>query len=585
MPSASPDVESLRRQLNELLAEEKQHTVELRKAIDDKESLSERLEAASYRYMTAEKKLDRAKSSQVLKLEKAAMMGSSAEASSPTTSKKAATPKREQSEVNGEPENAAASAETEAARREAVAIADQRKAQLDEIEQDNERLTNELSAARTKLASLTDDDYAETSLFRTVKSQYEDVVNRVNDLEASSTTLRQENQRLQSERTSYRSVIDDEHRNTTIETETQLARTENDLSRIRVQRDDLQAELTVRKTAEDTRRISTEQTKQLVAARDARISALESEVERLRLQNGESPTPDSNLDELDTDSLKNKLRTLQAQHELLGNELASMASAWRKAQSLASQKVQEISDFEEQISRLNMEKTKANQKYFDAMKTKDLQQNELKAVKNQNLRSSEIVTQLKDTEGRTRELVANLERQVVEAKEELVGLEKQYKGLEQKHKDLALTGAGVSKQIEDYKTLIAGKDREILEAKKAKRETEEDAEKTKVRLEDATKQLDILKKSTSSAAGGSGGEANWRVSGCLTMYELKSFANERNRKSPSAPFATRTSVIRSSSCAATSSVGVALTISFPTGVASVPAAAGPSGMAIICTSS
>ena len=80
----------MRRQLNELLAREKEHAVDLRKAIDDKDSLSDRLEAASYRYMMAEKKLDRAKSAQVQKLERAAMMGGNGEASSPTTSRRPA---------------------------------------------------------------------------------------------------------------------------------------------------------------------------------------------------------------------------------------------------------------------------------------------------------------------------------------------------------------------------------------------------------------------------------------------------------------------------------------------------------------
>ncbi len=221
LPSASPDVEGLRKQLNELLAREKEHAVDLRKALDDKESLSERLEAASYRYIAAEKKLDRTKSAQVQKMERAAN-GGNAEVASPTTSKKGLTPKIEQTEVNGDVESGIASAEAEAARKEAVAAAEKQKAQLEEIESENERLTNELSAARMKLATLSDDDYAETALFKTIRAQFEDTVKRVNDLEATNIQLREEAQKLHAERTAYRSVVDEEHRTSNMEIETPL---------------------------------------------------------------------------------------------------------------------------------------------------------------------------------------------------------------------------------------------------------------------------------------------------------------------------------------------------------------------------
>lgn len=521
LPSASPDVEELRGKLNDYLAREKEHAVELRKALDDKDSLSERLEAASYRYMTAEKKLDRAKSSQVLKLEKAAMASSAPDASSPTTSKKATTPKVEQPEVNGDLENGVATAEAETARREAIATADQRKVQLDEIEVENERLTNELSAARTKLASLSDDDYAETALFKTIRTQYDDAIKRVNDLEATNIQLRQEAQKLHSERTTYRSAVDNENRSESIETETQLARTENDLSRVRGLRDDLQAELNVRKSAEDNRRVAGDQSKELAAARDSRISALESEVDRLKLQLGESPAPDSNLDDLDVDTLKTKLRTLEGQYSLLSNELPSMEAAWKKTQVLASKKVQEIADFEEQIARLSAEKTKANQKFFDAMKAKDLQFNELKTLKTQNARSSEIVTQLKDTDAKTRELVANLERQLAESKENLTGLEQQHRLLEQKHRDAMLLSDGFKKQIEEMKTLVTAKDKDSLAVAKARREVEEELEKCKARLEDTKKQFETLKKARVVAS--SGDSDAWRVCFSISLFLKQCF--------------------------------------------------------------
>ncbi|KAK3717232.1 E3 ubiquitin-protein ligase bre1 [Vermiconidia calcicola] len=519
LPSASPEVEDLRRQLNEVLAREKEHAVDLRKAIDEKGSLSDRLEQASYRYMTAEKKLDRAKSAQVLKLEKAAMMGGNGEASSPTTSKKSGTPKREHSEVNGELENGVATAEAENARKEAIAAAEKQKAQLEEIESENERLTNELSAARTKLASLSDDDYAETALFKTFRSQYDDTIKRVNDLEATNIQLREEAQKLHAERTSYRSAVDNEHRANNTDIEAQIARAENDLARIRNQRDEFQAELTIRRTAEDNRRISADQSKELAAARDSRISALESEVERLKLSLGESAPPEGDLDHFEVDTLKNKLRTMESQYALLSNELPSMEAAWKKTQVLASKKVEEIASWEETIARLGAEKAKADQKYFATMKARDMQTNELRVLKSQNARSSEIVSQLKDTEGKTRELVANLERQVAESMENLTKIELQHRVLEQKHKEASISSEGLKKQIDEMKTLVSAKDKEVLGTSKAKREAEVELEKCRVRLEETKAQFDALKKAKVAHSGG--GEDDWRL---RQRFDLESVA-------------------------------------------------------------
>lgn len=514
LPAASVDVENLRGRLNEYLAKEKEHAVELRRTIDEKDSLYERLEQAMGRYMTAERKLDRAKSQQVMKLERQATTGGSGDNASPTTSKAATLPKKEHSETNGELENGIASAEAEAARREAIAAAEKQKAQLDEIETENERLTNELSAARTKLASLSDDDYAETSLFKTLKSKYEDLVKRVNDLEATNTHLREEAQKFHAERTAFRNQMDEENRNQTSDIEAANARAETDLARIRHARDQLTSEMAILKSAEEKSNLSVAQAKELADAKDARISALESNVKRLELQLGEMPADLGDLDSLDVDALKSKLRALDGQYSALSNELPALEAAWKKSQALASKKLDEIAGWEDQIGRLSAEKAKADQKYFAAMKAKDMRDAELRSLRGQNARSSEIVSQLKEGEARTKELCINYERQLAEAKENLVKLENASRSAEQKLKDTALSAEGLKKSVEDLRTIISGKDKESLAAGKAKRQAEEELEKCKARLDDVRKQMDTLRKSRAEANATSSDD--WRVSSNAT---------------------------------------------------------------------
>ncbi|KAK3074646.1 E3 ubiquitin-protein ligase bre1, partial [Teratosphaeriaceae sp. CCFEE 6253] len=130
--SWSPEAEELRRQFNEVLAKEKEQAVELRSSLDDQLSLKTKWEAAVERYMVAEKKLDRAKSLQVLKVERQAMMGGNGEASSPTITKKAGTPVKSEHETNGELSNSVSGAGSEISMKEMLAVVEKQKTQVEE---------------------------------------------------------------------------------------------------------------------------------------------------------------------------------------------------------------------------------------------------------------------------------------------------------------------------------------------------------------------------------------------------------------------------------------------------------------------
>ncbi|OQO03656.1 hypothetical protein B0A48_10321 [Cryoendolithus antarcticus] len=509
IPTASPEVCDLQSQLASILASEKSAIAAYQQANTEMAGLNQRLETASMRYIKAEKQVERAKSVQVQKLERQAMTGGTAEAS---VSAKSETPKREHSETNGELENGVASEEAEAARKEATALAELRKKQLEEMETENERLTTALSAARTKISTLSDDDYAETALFKTFKSQHEEVIKRVNDLEATNVQLREEAQKLQAERTSYRMQIDEEDRNNTIETESQIARCEVDLARIRHSRDELTSELAIRKSGEEDRRASLEQARELAVAHEHRIQSLESEVERLKLQLQDAPTMNGEAEDLDNDALKSKLHSLQSAYDMLNKEIPSLEEAYKKTNNLASKKYTELLNSEELVARLNAEKVKAEQKYFGAMKAKEAREQELRILKSQNTRSGEIISSLKDTDGKSRELVAGLERQVAEAKEGTTKLETQYRAVEQRAKDATTLKEGLAKQVDDLKKLVESKDADSLTAAKARRSAEEALEIATTQLESSKAEFDAFRKSSlkSSASGGEGDDI-WRA--------------------------------------------------------------------------
>ncbi len=60
--SYTPEVMQLQKRISQLLAAEKDHAAELQKSQAERDEMEERLETAAARYMTAERKIDRAKS-------------------------------------------------------------------------------------------------------------------------------------------------------------------------------------------------------------------------------------------------------------------------------------------------------------------------------------------------------------------------------------------------------------------------------------------------------------------------------------------------------------------------------------------
>ena len=578
LPAAEPEVRSLQERLSALLATEKAHVIESQRIIGERDQLSERLEQASYRYLLAEKKLDRAKSAQVQKLERQATMGGISESSSSTEKKSA---KNEVTETNGDVDSAVHAA-AETARREALAASEKRKLQTEQLEAENKQLTEELTSAKVRLTSLSDEDYAKTDLYKLLKSQHEDVIKRVNDLEATNLQLREEAQKLQAERTSYRNNMEEESQTNTTDLESQLARAESDLARIRNARDELSAELSVRKGSQEQSQVASDSIRELAAARETRIAALESEVERLRLQIGESTaaSTDEALQSMSIEELRSKLKTLENQHLLLNNELPSMEAAWKKTKSLAERKVSEITEWEEQRTRINAEKAKADQKYFAAMKAKEARENELRTLKAQNAKSSEIVTQLKDAENNSRTLIINLEKQISESKESLTSISQQNRTMQQKLSEGNITLEKLRTQITDMKKLVVSKDAASSAAASAKRQAEVELEEVKVRLEDTKKSLDNMKRK------GSGRESesdDWRVSAALPHLNYHKLMT--SRKSPFVLFATLTYATPSSNYAATPSAKAVFRISSPIDLGNAHRAVKHSAMQITCPSS
>ncbi|PGH02690.1 E3 ubiquitin-protein ligase bre1 [Helicocarpus griseus UAMH5409] len=486
--NASPEVTDLQGQLAKKLAEEKVAIAELEKSLTEKQQLEERLDAASLRYMVAEKKIDRARSMTVARLEKQYILGAQRPGGDTSSMKR-----EDSSSSNGVGDSSERVAELQEARNRATAVSEKQKEQLEKLEAENSKLLTQVTELNFKFSKLSDEDYAHTDLFKQLKSQHEDVIKRINHLEATNVQLREEAEKLQAERTAYRIQIENESQAAVGEKEAQLAKTESDLARIRNARDELLADQQMRKAAQEQERTSISQTKELLEAKESRISSLESEIQRLKLQIDGVKETDPATDELPLEELRVKYQTLDKQYELLNTELASMQTAFRKTSKLASQKIADLGALEEKVQRLTAEKSKADQKYFAAMKSKEARDAELRSLRIQNMKSSDIVSQLKDSETTTRSLVSNVEKQLTETKETLTNTLSQYHTARQQLSEADIVIQGLNSQVAELKKQMVTKDSTLSSATSACRKAENEVEGLKSTLADTKKSLENWK--------------------------------------------------------------------------------------------
>lgn len=503
--SIDPSVSKLESKVSGLLAAQKEYLFKLDRLSSEKDQLSEQLNAATLRYFKAEKKLDRAKSSQVQKLEQQAF----ANATRPSASGDAGA---ESGEINGN------SGEILLKYEEATAAATKQKEQLDAILAEIKTLQDENSTLKAKRDNLTDEDFIRTDVFKQFKNQNEDLIKRINTLEATNKQLREEAEKLQAERSAFRSQLEADANQVTQELEAEIMSRDQDLARVRSARDELLAENTQSKARLEQERGSMEQIKDLASAKDDRITALELELSRLT-SSGEQGKLNPDDENLTVDELRLKYRKLQQDFDSINLELPAIEKAYKKMKELAHRKAMDSSAMEERMTILIAEKSKADQKYFAARKDADTRNNEIRSLRHQNSKSSEIIAQLKELEMQNRTLLSNLEKQLADLKQANASLVNENKKAEATSLEAVRRTDSLSKQVNDLTNLVKSKDAASAVVRERNTMQETEVEKLKVRIEHVQKDRDSWK--NKALSNSSEEEEMLRVS---LLYVMISFA-------------------------------------------------------------
>ncbi|KAK7446204.1 BRE1 E3 ubiquitin ligase [Colletotrichum acutatum] len=477
----TPNIADLETRVNSLLAQQKEYLVKLDRAQQENEQLSEDLNKASLRFFKAEKRMDRLKSAQVQKLEQQFIASAKPTIAAGENGQDAA-------EANGNAAEALLKFE------EASAVVNKQKEQLESAQADIKTLQEENSALKARREGLTDEDFIRTDVFKQFKNQNEDLIKRVNHLEATNKQLREEAEKLHSERTAFRTKLHDEAQTITSDLERQVEERDADLTRIRAARDEWYAKANMLETREKEEKQALQHLKELTGAQEDRIASLELELQRLKPEDQPMADPDPELESMPADELISKYKKLQQDFESINKELPALQQAYKRSMGLAQKKVMEYTVLEDRAAAALAEKQKVDQKYFAVKKDADMRDRELGVLRSQNRKSSEIVAQLKEVEAQNRILISNLEKQLSDLKQANAAMAAEHKKMESSSSDAARRVDSYKNQIGELTSLVKSRDAAMAAARERTTTQEADVERLKVRADMMQKEKDEWKR-------------------------------------------------------------------------------------------
>ncbi|TGZ81085.1 E3 ubiquitin-protein ligase bre1 [Ascodesmis nigricans] len=489
LKSESERIDDLQQRIRQLLIHEKANKVEISRLEKELEGANTRLAEATVKYLTAEKKADRLRSQTVAKIERQARASSTTEVKDE--------PDKDHSERDKDASAKATEghlAEVELARKEAQVVVNKQKDELAKQQNEIVRLSEQVTSYTVKLARLTEEDISGTDAYKNLKVRLEDLAARYNHLEATNKELTERAAELESERSAFKDKLLEEQEKAILETQMQLSKTEQDLARIRSARDELLQDVALRKAREEQKFSTIKEANELAQVRAMRIESLEQDIERLKTLLDQDGSATAEVAEMDLEQLRQKYDKLEKSYNILTQELPALEQTYKKAHELATKKVDLHNETLAKINRVMGEKNKADSKYFAAMKAKESLQNETRAVRNQNAKSTEIITQLKEAEKRVRELVHNLEKQVAEYKSINQAMVLKHKEVQTRITEQANTIDSLKLQVGELGNSLRSRDTALAKEVSARREAEIDVEKFKTRAKELERALDNINK-------------------------------------------------------------------------------------------
>lgn len=205
------------------------------------------------------------------------------------------------------------------------------------------------------------------------------------------------------------------------ELQKQIRLRDADVVRLRGQRDDLNAELLERRARENVKFTQVDEAKALMARKEEQVAVLQSQATRLKTElaalrgdaasvqaSGAAPVPP----QADAASLRLQLQAASASSAALCDEVDRLSAAYEELEKQAEVRLAGLAKLEDKVLRLTTEKSKADSKYFAAMRAKDALEAEKRALARSAERQTKVIERYMDTE-------KGLQAQLVQAEKEV----------------------------------------------------------------------------------------------------------------------------------------------------------------------
>lgn len=204
--------------------------------------------------------------------------------------------------------------------------------------------------------------------------------------------------------------------------------------------------------------------------------------------------------------LQRELATSQESTTALCDELDKIGEAYSESQKVATTRIVEVARLEDKIMRLTAEKSKADQKYFSAMRNNESIENEVKVSMRNLERQNKVIETFKEMEKSFQLQTQKSEAEIVQlrgliAKQNNDMLEVQRDAQSIKQREERSTAASISSKEEAMRRTS-----EYLEESKGRQQIQEQCDKLQRELDKCKKQLAMSGASMgSSKKKGSGG--------------------------------------------------------------------------------
>lgn len=256
--------------------------------------------------------------------------------------------------------------------------------QLNDLSKKHHKSSEDCLELASRLSSLSTKDLQISPIYSNLVQQNKKLNEQLDELSKVQSLTNGKLTDLELSRSHYKKLIDETFKLENDNLKQQINRTETDLVRIRTSRDELLLKNTILKSQIENNNLI-EELQKLINIQKIKLKESQSDDE---------PVEEDSIEKLKTLSNEDLIKRVS----MLNVEIKEIEQAFQQTHEISVKKLSNEVENDNLIKKLTIEKTKADQKYFAAMRSKDALASENKVLKSQISKSQELIGKLNDIE-------------------------------------------------------------------------------------------------------------------------------------------------------------------------------------------